>query len=423
MNNQPTITCPHCTGEIKLTESLAGPMLAELQQRFEREAAKKDVEIEKERARLKAEAEKLQAAKADTDRLVAETLKAEREKLRAEAAINAKSMLADEMEEQKRRLELANATLKDREEKLKAARELELALMKERSEIADQKQAMELTIQKRLAEEKQAVRVAAQKEAEAALSLKVQEKDIQLQAMAKQIDELKRRAEQGSQQLQGEAQEIMLEELVRGSFPFDAMEPVAKGEFGGDIVQRVRTSSGQSAGTILWESKQTKNWSDGWLTKLRSDQHKAKAEVAILVTRALPKDFVAGFGQVGEIWVTNYDCAVPLALALRQSLLEVQKARAAGEGVKGKAELTYDYLTGPRFKQRVSAIVEHFSVMKSDLDKERKAIMKMWAKREQQIVAVIDSTAGMYGDLEAIAGQKLQEIEALDFAQLEGPED
>ncbi len=421
--NQPTFACPHCQGEIKLTESLAGPMLADLEQRFQREAAKKDAELEGERARLKLEADRLKAAKAESDRLVAEKLAGEREKLRAEAAANARALLAADLDEQKRKLELANETLKDRETKLKAARELEAALLKERSAIEDQRQELEATLQKRLAEEKAAIRQAAQKDAEAALSLKVAEKDIQLQAMAKQIDDLKRRAEQGSQQLQGEAQEIMLEELVRASFPFDAMEPVAKGEFGGDIIQRVRSAVGQGAGAILWESKQTKNWSDGWLTKLRGDQLKAKAEVAILVTRALPKDFAAGFGQMGEIWVTNYECAVPLALALRQSLLEVQKARAAGEGVKGKAELTYDYLTGPRFKQRVSAIVEHFSVMKGDLDKERKAIMKMWAKREQQIVAVIDSTAGMYGDLEAIAGQKLQEIDALDLAQLEGPED
>lgn len=420
--NQPTITCPHCTGEIKLTESLAGPMLADLQQRFEREAARKDAELDKERAKLKAEADRLQAAKADADKVLAERLATEREKLRVEAAASAKTLLAADMDEQKRKLDLATATLKDREEKLKAARELELALLKERSDIADQKQALELTIQKRLAEEKQTIRAAAQKEAEAALSLKVAEKDIQLQAMAKQIDELKRRAEQGSQQLQGEAQEVMLEELVRVSFPFDAMEPVAKGEFGGDIVQRVRTPGGQGVGAILWESKQTKAWSDGWLTKLRGDQHKAKADVAIIVSRALPKDLASGFGLVGEIWVTNYECAIPLAIALRQSLLELAKARQASEGVRGKAELTYEYLTGPRFRQRVSAIVEHFTVMKADLDRERRAITKMWAKRDQQIAAVIESTAGMYGDLEAIAGQKLQEIEAFDLAQLEGPD-
>lgn len=421
--NQPTFACPHCSGEIRLTESLAGPMLAELQQRFEREAAKKDAELDGERAKLKAEAERLKTARAESDRLVAEKLAAERETLRAEAAANARALLAADLEDQKRRLDLANETLKDREAKLKAARELEVALVKERSALEDQRQALEVTLQQRLAAEKTAIRDAARKDAEAALALKVSEKEIQIEAMKRQIDDLKRRAEQGSQQLQGEAQEIMLEELVRASFPFDALEPVAKGEFGGDIVQRVRSSSGQSAGTILWESKQTKNWSDGWLAKLRGDQHKAKAEVAILVTRALPKDFAAGFGQVGEIWVTNYDCAVPLALALRQSLLEVQKARAAGEGVKSKAEATYDYLTGPHFRQRVSAIVENFRVMKSDLDKERAAIMRIWAKREKQIVAVIDSTAGMYGDLEAIAGRKLQEIEALDLEQLEGPED
>lgn len=423
MTSQPTITCPHCSSEIKLTESLAGPMLTDMRQSFERETAKKDAEIEKERARLKAEAERVQAAKADTEKLVAEKLSAAREKLRAEAAADAKAMLAADLDEQKRRLDLANETLKDREAKLKAARELEAALLKERSDIEDQRQALEVTLQKRLAEEKQAIRAAAQQAAEAALAGKVAEKETLIVSMQREIENLKRKAEQGSQQLQGEAREVMLEDLVRASFPHDVMEPVAKGEFGGDIVQRVRTPSGQDVGSILWESKQTRNWSDGWLAKLRGDQHKAKADVAIIVSRALPRDFTSGFGLVGEIWVSDYACAVPLAIALRQSLLEVQKARAASEGVKGKAELTYEYLTGPRFKQRVSAIVEHFTVMKQDLDKERRAIAKMWAKREQQIAAVIDSTAGMYGDLEAIAGQKLQEIEAFDLAQLAGPED
>ena len=233
----------------------------------------------------------------------------------------------------------------------------------------------------------------------------------------KQIEDLKRRAEQGSQQLQGEALELQLEQTLQAKFPLDAVEPVPKGEFGGDILQRVTSPTGQRAGTILWETKRTKNWSDGWLPKLRGDQRAAKAEVAIIVSQALPKD-VDSFDLVDDVWVTEPRYAIPVAIALRQSLIELAAARQAGEGQQTKMELVYQYLTGPRFRHRVQAIVEKFTDMQQDLDKERKTMTRLWAKREEQIRGVIESTAGMYGDLQGIAGRSLQEIEGLDIKLL-----
>jgi hypothetical protein len=236
--------------------------------------------------------------------------------------------------------------------------------------------------------------------------------------MQKKIEELKHRAEQGSQQLQGEVQELELEELLRSKFPFDDIEPVPKGEFGGDVVQRVIGANGQHSGTILWESKRTRNWSDTWLPKLREDQRTAKAEVAVIVSQALPKD-IETFETVDGVWVTHYRAALPVAAILRQSLIEITLARQANEGQQTKTEMIYTYLTGPRFRQRVDAIVEAFSTMKGDLEKERKVIMKQWAKRDEQIDRVIQATVGMYGDLQGIAGKSLQEIEGLDIQLLE----
>lgn len=209
-----------------------------------------------------------------------------------------------------------------------------------------------------------------------------------------------------------------LEEVLRSKFHFDRIEPVPKGEFGGDVVQRVFGSNGQPAGTILWESKRTKNWSDGWLAKLREDQRTAKAELAVLVTQALPKG-VEAFDVVDGVWVTQPRVALPVATILRQTLLEIGMARQASEGQQTKTEMVYQYLTGPRFRQRVEAIVEAFSSMQEDLDKERKAIMKQWAKREEQIERVMGATVGMYGDLQGIAGQSIQEIEGLELKALE----
>ena len=211
---------------------------------------------------------------------------------------------------------------------------------------------------------------------------------------------------------------IELEALLRAKFPRDTIEPVPKGEFGGDALQRVMGPLGQQCGMILWESKRTKNWSDGWLAKLRDDQRTDKAEIAIIVSQILPKG-VESFDLVDGIWVTNTKSVFSLAVALRHSLIEVASARQALNGQQTKTEMVYQYLTGPRFRHRVEAIVEAFSSMQEDLDREKKAITKQWAKREEQIERVMQSTVGMYGDLQAIAGKSLQEIEGLELASLE----
>jgi hypothetical protein len=251
--------------------------------------------------------------------------------------------------------------------------------------------------------------------------LKVAEKEQTIAGMQKQIEDLKRRAEQGSQQLQGEVQELELEALLRGKFPRDTIEPVPKGEHGGDVLQRVVGPLGQVCGTILWESKRTKNWSDAWLVKLREDQRAAKAEVAVLVTQALPKQMET-FDLVDGVWVTPPRTALPIAMALRQMLTEVSLARQSSEGQQTKMEMVYQYLTGPRFRQRVEAIVEAFTCMREELETEKKVIQKQWAKREQQAERVLQATVGMYGDLQGIAGKTLQEIEGLEMKALQAPD-
>jgi hypothetical protein len=262
------------------------------------------------------------------------------------------------------------------------------------------------------------VRDKARKETEDELKLKVNEKEQMIAGMSRQIEELKRKAEQGSQQLQGEVLELELESLLRAKFPQDIIEPVAKGEFGGDVIQRVIGPLGKVCGTILWESKRTKNWTDSWLAKLRDDQRSAKAEVALIVSQVLPKG-VEAFDLVEGVWVTEPRCAIPVAITLRQSLIEISMARQAGEGQQTKMELVYEYLTGPRFKQRIGAIVEKFSDMQEDLEKERKTMTRLWAKREEQIRGVVYATAGMYGDLQGIAGKSFQEIEGLEIEGLD----
>ena len=322
------------------------------------------------------------------------------------------------MENKARELAELQEVLKVRDAKLAEAQQAQAELIKKQRELDDAKRELELTVEKRVQEGLGDVREKAKREAEEGLKLKVMEKDQTIASMQQKIEELKQKAEQGSQQLQGEVQELELENLLRAKFPFDSIEPVPKGEFGGDVLQRVVSQTGQQSGTILWESKRTKNWSDGWLAKLREDQRTAKAEISVLVSQVLPKG-VEAFDVVDGVWVTSPRAALPVATVLRHTLLQVNMARQVSEGQQTKTEMIYQYLTGPRFRHRIEAIVEAFSTMQEDLDKERKAIMKQWAKREEQIERVMGATVGMYGDLQGIAGKSLQEIDGLELASLE----
>ena len=411
---EPTIICPQCKTEIKLTESLAAPLLEATKRDFEQRLAQKDAEAAKRDAALREREALLAKSQERFEEQVADKLKLERSKIVAEEARKARLALANDLDQKSKEIREIQEILKHKDEKLAEAQKVQADLLRKQRELDDAKRELDLTIEKRVQEGLAATRDQAKKEAEEGLKFKVMEKEQTIASMQKQIEELKRRAEQGSQQLQGEVQELELEAMLISKFPLDQISPVAKGEHGGDVLHRVAGSFGQACGTILWESKRTKNWSDGWLIKLREDQRQAKAEIAIIVSQALPKE-VEAFEFIDGVWVTHPKVALPLAIAMRNTLMEVAGARQASEGQQTKMEMVYQYLMGPRFRQRVQAIVEGFSSMKEDLDKERKVIMKQWAKREEQIDRVMMATVGMYGDLQGIAGKTLQEIEGLEL--------
>ncbi|WP_424196085.1 DUF2130 domain-containing protein [Ampullimonas aquatilis] len=419
---EPTITCPNCKTEIRLTESLAAPLIAATRQQFEKQLSQKDAEVAQREQGVRDKEKQIAEAKRTLEDQVAEQvgtqLKAERARVIAEESRRAKQAAAAELEGKARELAELQEVLKVRDEKLAEAQKAQAELIKKQRELDDAKRELELTVEKRVQDGLSEVRTQAKREAEDGLKLKVMEKDQTIASMQQKIEELKQKAEQGSQQLQGEVQELELETLLRAKFPFDSIEPVPKGEFGGDVLQRVVSQSGQASGAILWESKRTKNWSDGWLVKLREDQRTAKAEVSVLVSQVLPKG-TETFDVIDGVWVTSPRAVLPVATILRHTLLQVGMARQVSEGQQTKTEMIYQYLTGPRFRQRVEAIVEAFSTMQEDLDRERKAIMKQWAKREEQIERVMGATVGMYGDLQGIAGKSLQEIEGLELAAIE----
>ena len=422
---EPTITCPNCKTEIKLNESLAAPLIESTRKQFELQLAQKDSDIADREQAMRDKEKQLVEAKKNLDEQVTDKveaqLKSDRTRIAADEAKKAKLAAANDLEQKTREVTDLQEALQKNNTKLAEAQKAQAELIKKERELDDAKRELDLTVQKRVQDGLNETREQAKREAEDGMKLKLQEKDLAMQSMQKKIEELKQKAEQGSQQLQGEVQELELENMLRAKFPFDSIEPVPKGEFGGDALQRVVSSGGQQSGTILWESKRTRNWSDAWLVKLRDDQRSAKAEIAVIVSQVLPKG-VETFDIVDGIWVTHPRAALPVAALLRQSLIELALARQAGEGQQTKTELIYQYLTGPRFRHRIEAIVEAFSSMQDDLNSEKKAIQKQWAKRQTQIENVMQSTVGMYGDLQGIAGKSLQEIEGLELTALGGPD-
>lgn len=387
--------------------------IAELKLRNEQIASREEEVREKERLLIE---EKRGFEQQIVDR-VDQQLKTERTKVAEEESRKAKLANAVELEAKAKEVADLQEVLKVRDEKLAEAQKVQAELLKKQRELDDAKRELELTVETRVQEGLSEVRTLAKREAEEGLRLKVMEKDQTIASMQQKIEELKQKAEQGSQQLQGEVQELEMENLLRAKFPYDTIEPVPKGEFGGDTVQRVVSPGGLRSGTILWETKRTKNWSAAWLAKLRDDQRAAKADLCVLVSQTLPSG-IETFDVIDGVWIAHPRCVLPVATILRHTLLQVNSARLIAEGQQTKAEMVYEYLTGPRFRQRVEAIVEAFSCMREDLDKERKAIMRQWAKREEQIERVMGATVGMYGDLQGIAGKSIQEIKGLEIDEL-----
>ncbi|NWG08696.1 MAG: DUF2130 domain-containing protein [Chloroflexi bacterium] len=382
-----SIICPHCNKKILLSKALTGQIEEKLRKSFDAELRSREKEIEKEFK------EQLAAERRQAEKRAKESLAVELASLRQQVA--------------------------EKDEAIEEARKHELDLRKQQRELEKKEKMLELEIARKIDEERRkveeevATRIAEENRA------KDLEKEKQLSDLRKQIEDLKRKAEQGSQQTQGEAIEVELEDLLRANFPYDQIEPVGKGIKGADILQRVYTTTGQFCGTIIWESKNTKTWSDGWLEKLRDDQRTAKAEVAAIVTITLPKD-VSHFACIEGVWVTDFSTVLGVASALRANLSQVAITKLAVEGKSDKMEMLYNYLSGTEFKQRVEAIVESFVSMKDDLEREKRAMESAWAKRDKQIYKVIHNVSGMYGDMQGIIGASLPKI---DYLELPSPED
>jgi hypothetical protein len=393
-----SITCPNCNSEIPLTEAISH----QVEERLRGEFAAEKAQILAEQSKLLEEKNKLLAAK-DAE---IETAAA---RAREEGALAANAKASEKVAAEMRDL---TERLKEQEELRREAQDRELELRKQKRELEAEKEGNELRVQRQLDEQREAIVASTREQLEESWQMKLREKDLTLEQARKRIDELQAAVDQKRSGLQGEVLEREIEDVLREKFPNDSIEPVKSGKRGADVVQRVRSGRGE-CGTLLWELKNHKHWSDGWIEKLRADQQAEKADVAIIVTSALP-DGVDHIGLVDGVWVCDFASAHPLAIALRQQLEAVRQARVITANQTRVADLAYEYLCGQEFQHYITNAVVAAMAMKRQLDAERTAAERLFTKREKQIDLQIRNLAGLYGGLQGIAGGALQPVAALE---------
>ena len=407
-----TIKCPKCGTQIPLTEALTGPIEQSIKSKYEAEAAEKAKELDKEKLILKQKAKELEAKGQTIEEQVAEQLKTERKEI---AEAERKKILAEQSEQTKALQE----ELEEKNQKISEANKKELEFLKKQRELEEKGEQLELDVERKLSEERKKISDEAGKKAAEEQQLKMREKDNQLAAMKKQIDELKRKAEVGSQEAQGEALEQELQEYMERTFPYDRFQEVKKGAKGADILQIVHNQAGRECGKILWELKNTKEFQKSWIEKLKKDQQRDNADIAVLMSVALPTG-IDSFDMYDGVWVTDYKSLKGLATALRQGLMEVARQKLITTGQDSIKDVLYQYITGQEFIMRIRAVVEAFQRMNNELAKEKRAMTSIWNSREKQIATVIENVVGIHGSIEGlVGGQKaLPEIETLSLESI-----
>lgn len=387
------ITCPKCTHQFSVSEELQKSM---------QDSFAKDLEIQKKdwEAKLKLQEE-----------LNEKKMIEEKQKLWAIAQVKANEKIQSEYAVQMQVLKEQNESF---QKKWELSQQKEIEFLKKEQELMQQQKMMELEMQKKMLESQTVIREQMQKEAEESHRLKDLEKEKQLEQMRKTIDELKRKSEQGSMQIQGDVQENDLKEALIAQFPFDTISDVPTGMRGADLLHSVTTPMGKVAGKIIWESKNTKNWTEGWIQKLKDDQVEARADIAILATQVLPEG-VDHYVYRNGVWVVKYQYALPLVSFLRFHLLEMEKTKTSMVGQDEKMQMIMTYLSSPQFKNRIENIVEAFSAMKEDLDKEKRAMQTIWNRREKELERVMLNTSGIYGDFQGLLGAGMPIVKQLDL--------
>ncbi len=411
------IKCPKCGEVFPMGEAMSEDYKRELKEKMVNFVRQKEEEARKLRDDMEKKEKRLQDLLSKSQEEFTHKLSEEKQKLRDALENDLRKNIAADYENQI--VLLKQATLQS-DEKLKQAREKELEYLRKEQELLTKEQELQITIQKQLLEERRSLTEQIRREEVERNTLRESEYQLKLRELEKQLDdqkklaeEMRRKAEQGSMQLQGEAQELLLEEILREKFPSDAVIEVGKGVEGADCMLVVRNRSGLEYGKIIFESKRTRTWNNNWVEKLRNDMRHTQADLAILVTQVYPRNMDC-FGERDGVWICNFKEVVGLTSALRNAIISIAESKKHEENKGEKMQMLYHYLTGTEFRQQLEAIVEGFKYMKDSITRERMQMEKLWKEREKQLEKVLINTSGMYGSIRGIAGTSVSTIPLLE---------
>lgn len=406
MSNNSTIKCPQCHHEFPIGNALAQEIENDIRQKYLKRYNEDKNKLEAEKQQLAKEAEQLKTLSENQDQILADKLKQAKIQLEQEAIKKA----AGEIQAQ---MEMLNKELTDKTLKLRESQQKELDLMVKEKQILEREQTLKLDMEKQMLEKSKEIEDRAKKLEGEKFDLKIKELEKKLADQVELAETMRRKAEQGSMQLQGEVQELALEDLLRGTFPFDQIEEVAKGVKGADCVQHVKNNLAQACGKIIYESKRTKAFTNEWIEKLKADMRAQQADIAVIVTEVLPRDMDA-FGFKDGVWICRFSEVKALAFLLRDSLLKIHTALVSQENKGDKMQMLYNYLTGNEFRQNIEAVVEGFVSLKEGIGKERLQMEKIWKEREKQLEKVLHNTVQFYGSIKGIAGNAVGDIRLLE---------
>ncbi len=401
------IQCPNCATDIDVSAVLSQQLEEELKQQYQQQSEK----FQKLQQQIEADKQTLQQQqgnyKKNLDEAVQQQLKTEQKKLE----IQIKSRLESEQAEQ---IKAMQQELQEKSEQVKALNKSKAEIERLKRENAEQKEKIELELQQKLTEQLNQQKEQIQKTEQQKVAMQMSEREKVIQQLKEQLTEAQRKAEQGSMQLQGEVQELAIEDWLAAQFPLDTIEEIKKGQRGADCLQTVNTNGQQAIGSIYYESKRTKAFQSGWIEKFKIDIQEKNANIGVLVTEAMPLD-MPRMGLKDGIWVCSFEDFKGLCLVLRESVIQVGQALASQENKGEKMTMLYDFLTSNEFRLQIEAIVEGFTQMKTDLESEQRAMQKLWKKREKQIDKVLLNTTYMYGSIKGIAGNAVESVALLEL--------
>lgn len=409
MSNKSTIKCPNCKTEFPIGDALAGEIEASIKQRYIERFNKDQKELDDQKKKLEAEVEALKLQQENQDKIIAEKLKLQKLVLQEEAVKKAAEEVNLQVAAMQKEIEEKSARIKESQQK-------ELELIQKEKKLKEQEESLKLELERQMLEREKQIEDRAKKMEGEKFDLRIKELEKKLADQVELAETMRRKAEQGSMQLQGEVQELALEEMLKASFPFDVIEEVGKGIKGADCIQNIRDTTGNLCGKIIYESKRTKAFTAEWIHKLKNDMRAQNADIAVIVTETMPKD-MEQFGMKDGVWICNYSEIKSLAFVLRDSLIKIHSAVVSQENKGDKMQMLYNYLTGNEFKQQIEAIVEGFTSLKEGISKERIQMEKLWKEREKQLEKVLLNTSHFYGSVKGIAGNAIGDIKTLELGE------